>query len=50
MFSELAALSAAAPSVWMGGLALSGGVAAVAMTLATWKIVRLAPAEVLRRT
>jgi putative ABC transport system permease protein len=50
MFSELATLSAAAPSVWMGGLALSGGVAAVAMTLATWKIVRLAPAEVLRRT
>lgn len=48
-FAELAALSATAPSV-LGVLALSLGTAAVAVTLAAWKIVRLTPAEVLRRS
>jgi predicted permease len=50
LFVELTRLSAILPSMWVGALALSGVVAAVAVTLATWRIVRLAPAEVLRRT
>jgi hypothetical protein len=50
LFVELARLSAIAPSMWIGALALSGAVAAMAVTLATWRIIRLAPAEVLRRT
>jgi predicted lysophospholipase L1 biosynthesis ABC-type transport system permease subunit len=50
LFVELTQLSVVAPSMWVAALALSGAVAAVAVTLATWRIVRLAPAEVLRRT
>jgi putative ABC transport system permease protein len=50
LFEELARLSAILPSMWVGALAVSGTVAAAAVALATWKIVRLAPAEVLRRT
>lgn len=50
LFAELTQVSVVAPSMWVGALALSGAVAAVAVTLATWRIVRLAPADVLRRT
>lgn len=50
LFAELAALSATAPSIWIAVMALGGGVAAVACGLATWRIVRLDPAGVLRRT
>jgi predicted permease len=50
LFAELTTLSATAPSVWAGVMALGGGVAAIACLLATWRIVRLEPAGVLRRT
>jgi ABC-type antimicrobial peptide transport system permease subunit len=49
LFAELVRLSAVLPSMWIGALALSGGVAAIACALATWRIVRLEPAVVLRR-
>jgi predicted permease len=49
MFEELAALSVAAPPVWLALVGLCGGTAALACLLATWRIVRLDPAAVLRR-
>jgi putative ABC transport system permease protein len=49
LFAELAALSATAPSVWIALVGLCGGVAAVAVVLATYRIVRLEPSVVLRR-
>jgi len=50
LFVELATLSATAPSVWIALVGLCGGVAAIACALATWRIVRLEPSVVLRRT
>jgi len=50
LFAELAALSTAAPVVWIALVGLCGGVAAIAVALATYRIVRLEPAVVLRRT
>ena len=50
MFAELVRLSAILPSMWIAALALSGGVAAAAVAFATWRIVRLEPSAVLRRT
>jgi putative ABC transport system permease protein len=49
LFVELARLSAILPSMWLGALLLSGGVAAIAVAFATYSIVRLEPAVVLRR-
>jgi ABC-type antimicrobial peptide transport system permease subunit len=49
LFAELARLNAVVPSMWLGALALSGSVAAIAVALATYRIVRLEPAAVLRR-
>jgi putative ABC transport system permease protein len=50
VFAELAALSATAPSVWIALVGLCGGTATVAVALAAYRIVRLDPAVVLRRT
>jgi putative ABC transport system permease protein len=50
LFTELATLSATAPTVWMALVGLGGGVAAIAVALATWRIVRLDPSVVLRRS
>jgi predicted permease len=50
LFVELTRLNAILPSMWVGALLLSGGVAAVAVMFATYRIVRLEPATVLRRT
>jgi putative ABC transport system permease protein len=50
LFAELATLSATAPSVWIALVGLCGSVAAIACALATWRIVRLEPSVVLRRT
>jgi putative ABC transport system permease protein len=49
MFEDLAALSVAAPPVWIALIGLCGGTAALACLLATWRITRLQPAAVLRR-
>jgi hypothetical protein len=49
LFAELAALSAMAPSVWLAWLGLCGGVAAIAVALATSRVARLDPSVVLRR-
>jgi putative ABC transport system permease protein len=49
LFVELARLSAILPSMWIAALVLSGGVAAIAVALATYRIVRLEPSVVLRR-
>ena len=49
LFVELARLNAIVPSMWIAALALSGGVAAIAVALATYRIVRLEPSAVLRR-
>jgi putative ABC transport system permease protein len=49
LFIELARLSAIVPSMWIGALALSGGIAALAVMLGTCRIIRLEPAAVLRR-
>lgn len=50
LFVELTRVSAILPSAWIGAVTLSGGVAAVAVAIATFRIVRLEPAVVLRRT
>lgn len=50
VFAELAALSATAPSVWMALVGLCGGTAILAVALAAYRIVRLDPSVVLRRT
>ena len=49
LFADLARLNAVLPGLWVGALALAGGVAALALTLATYRITRLEPATVLRR-
>jgi ABC-type antimicrobial peptide transport system permease subunit len=49
MFSELAALSAAAPPVWIALVGLCGGTATIAVALAAYRIVRLEPSVILRR-
>jgi predicted permease len=49
LFAQLVQLSALVPSTWLAALALSGGVAAMAVAFATYRIVRLQPAAVLRR-
>jgi putative ABC transport system permease protein len=49
LFVELAELNAIVPSMWVGALLLSGGMAAMAVAFATYRIVRLEPAVVLRR-
>jgi predicted permease len=49
LFVELARLSAILPSMWIGALVLSGGIAAIAVAFATYRIVRLEPSAVLRR-
>jgi putative ABC transport system permease protein len=49
LFVELAALGAARPSTWIAALTLAVAAAAIACALATWRIVRLEPAAVLRR-
>jgi len=49
LFAELARVNAVVPSMWLGALALSGSVAAIAVALATYRIVRLEPSAVLRR-
>ena len=49
LFAELAVLSAATPLLWVEVSALCGGFAALAVFLATKRIVRLDPMVVLRR-
>jgi putative ABC transport system permease protein len=49
-FADLAALSATAPSVWIAVVGLCGGTAVIAVALAAFRIVRLDPSVVLRRT
>jgi ABC-type antimicrobial peptide transport system permease subunit len=49
MFVELVRLSAMLPSMWLVAVLLSGGVAAIAVAFATYRITRLEPAAVLRR-
>src|SRR4030095_840077 len=50
LFVELTRLSAIVPELWVGALLCSGGVAAIAVAFATYRIIRLEPAAVLRRT
>jgi putative ABC transport system permease protein len=50
LFAELLALGAAAPAVWLAVMGLCGGIAAIACAFATWRIIRLEPAGVLRRS
>ena len=50
LFGELLAIGARAPSVWMVLPGLCGGIAAIAVVLATRRIARLEPSVVLRRT
>jgi len=49
MFQELASLSATAWPVWFALIVVCGGTAGLACLMATWRIVRLEPAAVLRR-
>jgi predicted permease len=49
LFADLAKLNAVVPAMWIAALAFAGGVAALAVALATYRIVRLEPAAVLRR-
>ncbi len=49
LFAELVRLNTILPTAWIGALLLSSGVAAVAVAFATYGIVRLEPAAVLRR-
>jgi predicted permease len=50
LFAELVRLSAVVPGLWVGALMGATIVAAGALALATYRIVRLEPAAVLRRT
>ena len=50
LFVEMTRLSAITPSMWIGALGLSAGMAAIAVASATLRIVRLDPASILRRT
>jgi putative ABC transport system permease protein len=49
LFAELVTLNAVVPSLWLGALAFAAFVAALALTLATYRIIRLEPAALLRR-
>jgi ABC-type antimicrobial peptide transport system permease subunit len=49
LFLDLARLGTILPSTWVGALLLSAAMAAAATLLATYRIVRLEPAAVLRR-
>jgi predicted lysophospholipase L1 biosynthesis ABC-type transport system permease subunit len=49
-FVQLTTLSVQMPALWTGALVFSGAVAGTAVALATYRIVRLEPAAVLRRT
>jgi putative ABC transport system permease protein len=49
LFVELVRLNTILPTAWIGALLLTSGVAAVAVAFATYGIVRLEPAAVLRR-
>jgi hypothetical protein len=49
-FVELAALSTTAPSIWIALVGLCGGSATIAVALAAYRIVRLDPSVVLRRS
>jgi predicted lysophospholipase L1 biosynthesis ABC-type transport system permease subunit len=49
LFAELVQLSTVVPGLWVGALVLASAVAALALTSATYRIVRLEPAAVLRR-
>jgi ABC-type antimicrobial peptide transport system permease subunit len=49
LFTELVRLSAIVPGLWMGAVMGATIVAAGALALATYRIVRLEPAAVLRR-
>jgi predicted permease len=50
LFAELARVGAILPSMWIGALALSGALAALAIAFATHRIVTLEPSVVLRRS
>ncbi|HVD90655.1 MAG TPA: ABC transporter permease [Vicinamibacterales bacterium] len=50
LFVELSALSVALPWMWIAALALSAAVATLACAVATYRIVRLEPSVVLRRS
>lgn len=50
LFVQLTTLSAHMPALWTGALLFSSLVAAMAVAFATYRIVRLEPAAVLRRT
>jgi ABC-type antimicrobial peptide transport system permease subunit len=50
LFSALVSLSLIVPSTWVSALLLSGGVAGAAVAFATYRVVRLEPGAVLRRT
>jgi predicted permease len=49
LFVELVTLNAVVPGLWVGALAFAAFVAALALTLATYRLIRLEPAAVLRR-
>jgi putative ABC transport system permease protein len=49
LFAELVRLNAVVPGTWVGALVFAGAVAALALTCATYRIIRLEPAAVLRR-
>jgi ABC-type antimicrobial peptide transport system permease subunit len=50
LFAELVRLSVVVPGPWMGALTCATVVSAGALALGTYRIVRLEPAAVLRRT
>ena len=50
LFVELTSLNAIIPSMWIGALVVASVTAGGACLFATWRIVRLEPAVVLRRT
>jgi predicted lysophospholipase L1 biosynthesis ABC-type transport system permease subunit len=50
LFADLARVSLVVPTIWLAALGFASLVAAVALTFATSRIVRLDPAAVLRRT
>ena len=50
LFVELTTVNAIVPATWIAALVLSGGVAAIAVALATCRVVSLDPSVVLRRT
>lgn len=50
LFADLVRLNVVVPGLWMGALTFAGLIATLALTLATYRIVRLEPAAVLRRT